>query len=306
MPPTPLNDADPAQRLRGIAIYCMTMMAFACLDTSAKYASRFVPFLEVAWMRFVIHIILALAILRPWRNWGPYQTRRPVLQAVRSLFLVGSTVFNFWALRTLQLDQAVSIGFSGPFLIAALAGPILGEWAGPRRWIAISVGFIGVLVITLPGFGDFKPAIFLSLASTCSYAFYIISTRLLASTESSASMLLFSAVVPALALTPIAAPIAVLPPTPLVMLCMVMTGIFGLAGHWGVILAHKIAPAPVLAPFSYTQILWMILLGYLVFGDIPQPRTLIGTAIIVSSGLYLLYRERVGAPGKPPSVYEEV
>jgi len=305
MLPPPSPDADGANRLRGISIYCLTMLAFAGLDASAKYAGQYVPALQVAWVRFLVHLVLALVILRPWRNLDAYRTGRPLLQLLRSLFLVGSTVFNFWALQSLQLDQTVSIGFSGPFLIAAMAGPVLGEWAGPRRWAAILVGFAGVLVITMPGFGEVKPAILLALTSACSYACYIILTRLLSASESSASMLLFSAAIPALALAPVAAPISIAPPSLLVALCMVMTGVFGLAGHWCVILAHKLAPAPVLAPFMYTQILWMLILGYLVFGDVPAPRTLIGTGIIVASGLYLLYRERRVAPASPPSTLDD-
>lgn len=290
MPPPPLA-ANPAHRLRGIAIYCCTMLAFACLDASAKYAGRALPALEIAWVRFLVHVALALAILRPWRDWTPYRTKRPLLQVLRSFCLVGSTIFNFWALQSLQLDQTVSIGFSGPFLIAALAGPVLGEWAGPHRWASIAIGFVGVLVITMPGFGDVKPAVLLSLAGTVSYAFYILLTRLLSASETSASMLLLSAVVPAIALAPVAAPISEVPPNMIIVFCLFMTGFCGLFGHWCVIAAHKLAPAPVLAPFMYTQIIWMIILGYLVFGDVPSPRTLAGTTIIVASGLYLLYRE---------------
>jgi drug/metabolite transporter (DMT)-like permease len=292
MPPKTQVDAEAAQRLRGIGLYCLTMLAFACLDTCAKYAGRHVPSMEVAWIRFVGHLVLALVLLQPWRNVAAYRTRRFGAQVLRSLFLAGSTVFNFLALRSLQLDQTVSITFSGPFLIAILAGPLLGEWAGARRWVAILIGFAGVLVITLPGFGGFKPAILLSIGSMLSYVSYILSTRLLVATETSTSMLLFSAAVPSLFLAPAALPVAVPPPTLLVAFCMFMTGLLGLVGHWFVIVAHRHAPAPVLAPFSYTQILWMITLGYLVFGDVPEPRTLVGTAIIVGSGLYLLYRER--------------
>lgn len=304
MPPPPLA-ANPAHRLRGIAIYCCTMLAFACLDASAKYAGRYLPALEVAWVRFLVHVALALAILRPWRDWAPYRTNRLFLQVVRSFCLVGSTIFNFWALQSLQLDQTVSIGFSGPFLIAALAGPVLGEWAGPHRWASIAVGFVGVLVITMPGFGDVKPAVLLSLTGTVSYAFYILLTRLLSGTETSASMLLLSAVVPAIALAPVAVPVSVAPPNMIVVFCLFMTGFCGLFGHWCVIAAHKLAPAPVLAPFMYTQIIWMIILGYLVFGDTPSPRTLAGTAIIVASGLYLLYRESRRGPTHVTSTLDD-
>lgn len=302
---SPPAGSPAAHILRGIFIYCFTMLAFAGLDTSAKFAGRYLPSIEVVWIRFLVHVALALLILRPWRDWGPYRTRRPLLQILRSFFLVGSTLFNFAALGSLQLDQTISIGFSAPFLIAALAGPLLGEWAGPRRWIAICVGFVGVLVITAPGTGGFKPAMLLSVGSATSYALYIITTRLLSSTESSASMLLISAAVPAMALVPFAAPVSAPPPTLVVALCLFLTGFCGLFGHWCVILAHKLAPAPVLAPFMYTQIVWALILSSIVFGDLPSLRTLAGTGIIVSSGIYLLYRERRRAPDRPPSTLDD-
>lgn len=305
MSASPPAASAPAQILRGIFIYCFTMLAFAGLDTSAKYAGHFLPPVEVVWVRFLVHVVLALLILRPWRDWSLYRTRRPLLQILRSLFLVGSTLFNFAALQSLQLDQTISIGFSAPFLIAALAGPLLGEWAGPRRWIAIGLGFVGVLVITAPGGAGFKPAMLLSLGSATSYALYILMTRLLSSTETSASMLLISAAVPALVLIPIAAPVSQPPPDLIVALCLFLTGFCGLFGHWCVILAHKLAPAPVLAPFMYTQIIWALILSAVVFGQWPAPRTLAGTGIIVASGIYLLYRERRGAHSVPPSTIDD-
>lgn len=298
------SEADAASRLRGILIYCSSMLVFSSLDTSAKFASKALPALEVTWMRFVVHALLAVVILRPWRNWNLYRTQRPWLQLTRSLVLTASTIFNFMALRELQLDEAAAIGFSGPFMIAGLAGPILGEWAGPRRWGAIVIGFIGVLIITAPGYGSFKPAILLSLSAAFSYAFFILSTRLLTATETMSSMLLYAAAIPAIALTPLALPEAIMPPTIPIAIALCMMGVFGIVAHWCVIRAHTIAPAPVLAPFMYVQMVWAIILGYAVFGDVPAPRTLAGAAVIVASGIYLLYRERVRAPQMPPSTID--
>ncbi|MCX5496866.1 DMT family transporter [Kaistia dalseonensis] len=296
--------AEAAQRLRGILIYCSSMLIFSSLDTSAKFASTALPALEVSWMRFVVHALLAIAILRPWRHWNLYKTKRPVLQIARSLVLAGSTIFNFMALRELQLDETAAIGFSGPFFIAGLAGPFLGEWAGPRRWMAIFIGFIGVLIVTAPGVGTFKPAIFLALSAALSYAFFILSTRLLTATESMQSLLLYAAAIPALALAPLAIPEAIMPPTIPIGVALLMMGVFGILAHWCVIRAHTLAPAPVLAPFMYIQMVWAILLGYLVFGNLPEPRTLVGAGVIVVSGIYLLYREHLRAPDRPPSTID--
>jgi drug/metabolite transporter (DMT)-like permease len=296
MSPSPTADSEAQQRLRGIALYCAAMLMFSCTDACAKFAGQFVPVMEVVWVRFVVHVVLSIAIFRPWRTIELYRTRRPVLQFMRGLFLAGSTLFNFLALHQLQLDQTMSIGFSAPFISAALAGPLLGEWAGPRRWAAIVVGFIGVLVITMPGFGDLKPAVLFSLAAATCNAFYILSTRLLARTDSSAGMLFYSAVVPMLIVSPVAVPQLETPSSLLVVLCLFLTGALAFVGHWFLIRAHQMTAVPVLAPFMYTGLIWMILLGYFAFGDVPEPRTLAGAAIIIASGLYLLYRERVKAP----------
>lgn len=297
-PPLPTADAEATLRLRGIALYSLAMLLFAGTDACAKFAGQFVPVMEVVWLRFLVQVVLAALVFQPWRAIALYKTRRPVMQFLRGMFLAGSTIFNFLAIHELQLDQTMSIGFSAPFITAALAGPLLGEWAGPRRWAAILVGFIGVLVITMPGFGSLKPAIFLSLAAACSNAFYILSTRLLTRTESSAGLLLYSALIPMLVLSPVALPAMAMPPTPVVALCLVLTGALAFIGHWCLVRAHHMTAVPVLAPFMYTGLIWMILLGYLIFGDVPAPRTLVGAGIIIASGLYLLYRERVKAPDR--------
>ncbi|MCX5517637.1 DMT family transporter [Kaistia defluvii] len=300
--PLPTADAEATLRLRGIAMYSLAMFLFAGTDACAKYAGQFVPVMEVVWLRFVVQIVLAVLVFQPWRAIALYKTRRPGMQFLRGMFLAGSTVFNFLAVHELQLDQTMSIGFSAPFITAALAGPLLGEWAGPRRWAAILVGFVGVLVITMPGFGSLKPAMFLSLAAASSNAFYILSTRLLTRTDSSAGLLLYSGLIPALVLSPVAVPMIVAPPTLLVGVCMFLTGALAFAGHWCLVHAHKQTAVPVLAPFMYTGLIWMILLGYLVFNDVPAPRTLVGASIIIASGLYLLYRERVKAPKRQEPV----
>jgi drug/metabolite transporter (DMT)-like permease len=280
-------------RLRGITFYLVALFLFTVLDTSAKYAARSVPAMEVTWVRFVGHAVLALLFLRPWQNLALYRSRRPVLQFLRSVLLFGSTIFNFLALTHLQMAETISIGFGSAFVVAGLAGPVLGEWIGPRRWIAIVVGFLGVIVVTRPGPAGVDPAVFFSVGSLCCNSGYLLLTRLLAPSESAGSMLLFPAIAATVLLAPFAVPIAVLPPNPLVAFALVMTGICGAVGHWFLIEAHRRAPAGVLAPFVYSGLIWMIGLGYLVFDDVPHEFTILGAAIVIGSGLYILYRERV-------------
>jgi drug/metabolite transporter (DMT)-like permease len=204
-----------------------------------------------------------------------------------------SSVFNFLALHYLQLAEAVSIGFAAPLMVTALAGPILGEWAGPRRWAAVIAGFVGVLVILEPTPDHFRVEALFSVGAAISNAGYLLTTRFLAGTTSAAAMLIFGTLISALLLTPVLPPIAVPPPYWTVMAALIVTGAMGALGHYCLIVAHAKAPSIVLAPFAYTQIVWMVVSGYVVFGDWPGPTTLVGGAIVIASGLYILYRESI-------------
>jgi drug/metabolite transporter (DMT)-like permease len=289
-----LPDAgDAAARLRGIGLLCAALIAFALLDSAAKYAMRSLPAIEVVWARFVFHGLSAVLMLRPWRSFRPYRGIRLVAQVVRAVFLFLSTIFNFFALESLRLDQTTTINFASAFVVAALAGPLLGEWIGPRRWAAIAVGFAGVLVVIRPGTSAFEPAMLFSLGSVLANSAYILLTRRLSATDSVESMLLVIGIVPSLMLAPAALPVFVWPPTVLVAAAMIATGICGAVGHLMLIHAYRLAPAPVLAPFTYSQLVWMVGAGYLFFGQTPDGITLLGAAIIIASGLYILYRERV-------------
>jgi len=160
-----------------------------------------------------------------------------------------------------------------------------------RRWAAIAVGFLGILVVTRPGIGSFHPAALPTLTGALFYALYAIMTRILARTDSAQTTLFYSNIVGALLL---ALPLPLVwraPGDMLVIAVMVATGAVASFGHYLLIAAHRLAPAAVLSPFIYTEILLVIVLGFLVFGDLPKPWTLAGAAIVIASGLYLLHRE---------------
>jgi len=290
---TARSPAEQAARLRGIALMCVAMLLFSILDAAAKYVSKYMPSLEVVWARYAVSLVFSVIVLRPWANLADYAVKRPYVQALRGLFLLGSTAFNFVALRYLQLAETAAIAFATPFLIVGLAGPVLGEWAGPRRWAAAIIGFIGVLIVVQPGPETFQPAALLSLAAAGCYSGYNLTTRLLSRTESPAGMLIYPAALATALLTPPLPFVGVPPPDWLVAGLMLLTGAAGGLGHWCLIAGHRMAPASLLAPFQYTQILWMPALGFLVFADVPTASTAIGATIIVASGLYILFRERV-------------
>jgi drug/metabolite transporter (DMT)-like permease len=282
------------RRLVGIALMCGAILSFSFLDATAKWLNQTLDPMLTVWVRYVGSIVFVSLFVNPWTTPGVTRTRRPWLQAGRSLLLLASTALNFIALQYLQLTETVSILFATPLLVALLAGPLLGEWAGPRRLAAIGVGFIGILIVTRPGFG-LHPAALLSLTGAVCYALYSVATRVLAGYDSSATTMFYSGLAGVLLVTPIVPWVWSTPDSGLVWMMMIVVGACGAFGHWLLILAHARAPAPVLSPFIYTQIVWMIVLGFLLFGDLPDGWTLAGSAIVIASGLYLLYRERVRA-----------
>ena len=286
--------------LRGILLIIAAFCTFSLLDTTAKYLVQTSPTGQVVWARYVGHVVFASILLLPRHGRGLLQSQRPSLQIVRSLFLFGATCANFAALQFLQLAETSSIMFSTPFMVAMLAVPLLGEHIGPRRLGAIFVGFIGVLIVVRPGLGLMHWAAGLSVLSAFFGACYQIATRKLAGVDRAVTTTFYTALIGAIAISPLMPFIWQTPDVKgaVLMLCL---GALGGFGHWLLILAHRLAPAPILAPFNYIQLLPMILLGYIVFGDFPDHWTLIGAGVVLSSGLYLLYRERVMKPGKPPS-----
>jgi drug/metabolite transporter (DMT)-like permease len=280
-------------RMTGIGLMCCTVISFACLDAIAKYLGGYMDTLQVVWARYTSGFLLTLMVSNPISQPGLMRTRRPVLQVIRALFLVGSTAANFLAFRHLQLDQALSILFSTPFLVAILAGPFLGEWIGWRRWLAILVGFAGVLLVTRPAAGGVHWAALYSVASAVFYSLYIVATRVLTATDRTETMLFYTNLVGALAMLPVLPFVWSIPDRPWHIFLLVVFGAFGSFGHYLLIAAHRLAPASSLAPFMYTQLVWAIFLGYMIFGDVPNSWTLAGAGIVVASGLYLLHRERV-------------
>jgi drug/metabolite transporter (DMT)-like permease len=281
------------QRLTGIALMCAAVALFACLDTTAKYLNTQMNSLEIAWARYTSAFVLTFIISNPMTHAGLARTTRPVLQIVRALLLVGATIGNFLALRWMQLDEVLSIIFTFPFVVAIASGPMLGEWIGWRRWSAIAFGFGGVLLITRPGLGGMHPAAGFSLAATICYGLYAVITRIVSRTDSNQTSLFYANFIGALVMLPVIPFIWQTPSNWAIALMLLGTGALGSAGHFCLIAGHKLTPASVLSPFIYTQLIWVVILGFLVFDHVPTAWTMAGAAMVISSGLYLLYRERV-------------
>lgn len=287
--------ADSARnRLIGIGLVSSTFLFFALLDTGAKWLVRTLPVVEVVWLRFASHVIFAAVLLAPRHGLSLVRTHRPGLQLIRSLFMPVMTALNFWALQYLQLAETGAIQFTVPILIAVMSGPLLGERLDAGRWAAIAVGFIGILVILRPGTEGFHPALLLALVNAVLYALFNLMTRKLAAYDPPEATQFLSALGAVILMAPFAFAAWQTPATALEWAVACLIGVAGGLGHYFLAVAHRFAPASVLGPFLYQQIVWMVVFGYLVFGDVPAGAVVLGAAIVISSGLYLLYRERRG------------
>jgi drug/metabolite transporter (DMT)-like permease len=289
------STASYTSNTKGIALVCLAVAMFACMDAIAKYLTATLPVLEVVWARYMSNLVLILIVFGPTMGRRLVRTRRPAIQLGRGLLLPVATLSFIAALKFMPLAEASALNFVSPLFVTLLSVPILKERVGPRRWAAVCVGFIGALVIVRPGGGLMQWAALLPLVTAASYSIYQILTRLVSRDEHPVTSL-FHAIALGTIITTLALPwVWQTPPTAFVALLLGLTGLFGGIGHLALIKAFDLAPASVLAPLGYTQVIWTMALGYAVFGDFPDAMSLLGIAIIVGSGIYILWREKAAA-----------
>jgi drug/metabolite transporter (DMT)-like permease len=234
---------------------------------------------------------VALAFL-PRRGWRLFAAKRPAIQVARSFLLLGATALFISAIGRVPLATASAIGFTSPLIVTALSMPLLGETVGPRRWTAVLVGFIGVLIIIRPGAGLADPAILLLLGQSTCYALYQIATRRGGAHDSAETGIVYAALVGTIT-TSLAVPFVFEAPRS-VMDCALLAGLglFGGFGHYLVTRAFQLAPAAVISPLGYVELIGTTILGYVVFQNLPDLWTWIGAGIVVASGIYIAMRER--------------
>jgi drug/metabolite transporter (DMT)-like permease len=237
-------------------------------------------------------VLFAGIVLFPMRGVALVKTHHLRWHVVRALMFMAMTGINFWALQYLQLTVTSSIFFSVPLMIALASAPLLGEKLDAGRWIAILAGFAGVLVIVWPGSAEFHPAMLASVVNAVLYAVFMMMTRRLAAYDSPETIQYLPAVGAAIGLAPFALAAWESPSGWLEWTVACLLGVLGGLGHYLLALAHRYAPASVIAPFLYQQVIYMALFGYFVFGDVPGAAVWVGAAIVIASGLYLFYRER--------------
>lgn len=285
-------------------LYMMCMvLCFAVLETTAKYLAGHYPVPQVVWARYTVHMVLMLMLLGRRMGLGLIRTPNPLSQLLRASLLLGSTLCNFGALSVLPLAEVKAISFVCPLLVALFAVWLLKETLSRDRWMAIFAGFAGTLFIVRPGTAMLSPATALALGSALCYSLYQIMTRRLSDDENPLVTLFYTSLVGFVAMSlfaPLVSRPVSMPHVPLFLLL----GCMGAFGHYLLIRAMELQPASTLSPFGYTQLVWVTLLGLLVFGHVPDLHAVTGMLIIVGSGLYVAWGHKYARREEPESAIE--
>jgi len=272
------------------------------MDAIAKLLSARYPVLQLVWARFFFHFVL-IAPIALWRH-GPtsFVTEKPALQVGRGLFLLAATACFFTAIKFIPLTDAIALIFFDAVIVLVLAALFMRERVALSQWVAAALGLIGVLMVVRPGFETFHWASLLALVAAVFFALYLLSTRLLTgkalplvtlSYQSVGGFVLMSAVMP----------FVWVEPTPIDLVLMAAIGLSGAAGHLLLIRAFEFADVSLLAPYLYTEIIMQAVLGYWLFGDIPDTWAWLGITLIIAVGIFLsvVARQTAGS-SYPPAV----
>ena len=270
-------------------------MAWAILpfmDTIAKYLSAELSFFQITWARYFFTVSFTLPVMFFFFRKNLTRTTQPKLQFLRGLTLFFANVLFFYSISVISMAKALTLAFVAPLITTALSPIFLGEKVGLRRWSAVIIGFIGSLIVIRPGIIEFNLASIAALGTGFFYGIYLIITRKLHSSDSPLLTLLLTGVVGAV-LGSFLVPVVWINPTFNQWSLLALMGIFACLGHLFLILSLKYADASKLAPFGYFEIVTNVMLGYYFFGDFPHYWAWIGLSIIVCSGVYISFREKL-------------
>jgi drug/metabolite transporter (DMT)-like permease len=283
----------PADNLPRAVLYMLLVaVLIPLLNASAKYLAARYPILEITWARYAGHFVYMILVFAPRFGTGLLMASQPVLQLVRSTLLCISTLIFITALAYVPLTTATAVGFTGPFIVTALAPFLLGEKVGWVRWLSVVVGFVGALIILRPGSESANPAGFLVLGSAVTSALYQIMSRKLAAHDRAETSITYIALA-GFVLTTVPLSFVWVTPTSLVdVVLFIALGVFGGFGHYFLVRAFEIAPAPFVSPFNYLGLIGAAILSVVVFGQFPDVYVWIGAAIIAGSGLFMLVWEQ--------------
>ncbi len=295
---------DHAIHLRGMLVCLTALLLFACQDAFTKVLARDYPVSQFLLVRFWAFAAFA-TVFAAMRGGlvSALRSRRPMLQLVRCAVAVLEIGMFAYALRFLGLAEIHAIVATFPLIATALAGPVLGETIGWRRRLAVLFGFAGALIIIRPGAGVFHGAAFIALAAAAMFAAYNLMTRLVSRTDRFETSLLYLAWVGAVGTTPFGLAGWREPDAQAWVLMGLLAG-SGIVGHLLFIKALELTPASLLQPLNYSLLVWATIIGFVVFGELPDAWTATGAAVIAGSGLYAMFRERArkGTDAAPTSM----
>jgi len=291
---TALTDTRPDQRdtMRGIASMLLCVLIFGVMDALVKLAAEHHPTGQIIFFRNLFAFVPLFFFIRRAGGLAVLRTRYVTQHVVRSITGASSMALTFLAFALMPLADAVAIGLSAPIFLTALSVPLLSEKVGWRRWSAVGVGFVGILVITRPGSGVFGLLALLPLGSAVLYAVAMIQIRKVATREPAATMAFYFTLCAAL-LGAASLPWQWVTPSPLMLACLISIGILGGLAQMALTEAYRLAPVSVVAPFEYSALLVAAVLGFAIWGQIPDLFVWLGAGIVVASGLYILHRETI-------------
>lgn len=291
---SPAAHPHPVHSLRGVALFVLGVFLFACMDTTIKYLASIWAVPVVIAVRYVVHCLLMVVLLAPRRGRELLTTQRTGLVLVRAACLAGASLLFGSALQRMPVAEATAFLFVAPLIVVVVGGFGLRERVGALGWAATVAGFAGILLIARPGGGLDPVGVALALGTACLAATYGLLSRVLARTESTLAMLFYSALVGAVVFG-LPAPLFWDGPTPTALqaVLFVSIGVWGGVGHFLFTAAHRDAPASTLAPLAYAQLVFAALLGWLVFGDVPDAVGLLGMGIVTAAGIAVALRQRL-------------
>jgi drug/metabolite transporter (DMT)-like permease len=284
----------------GVGIACAVIgIAFMALfDAMAKFLGEGYGVVQLVFFRNFFGLLFVLLLVARSGGLGSLRSRHPVLHGFRAAFALGATFTFFIGLQFMPLAEAFALTFTGPIFITVLSIPVLGETVGPRRWTAVLVGFVGVVIMLRPGSEALRVEALLPLTAALCYAFIMLLSRKLSRRESVGAVMFWTAVVGTL-VSGAALPFDWLAPTPRDWALFILLGLLGSLTMWFMTLAYRHAPAAVVAPFDYTILLWGLMLGWVIWHELPDPEIWPGAAILIGCGLYITHRETRVARKKP-------
>ena len=278
--------------MRGPILNLSAWLILPIMDAIAKYLSYSLPILQITWFRFFFSAVITGIFIYLFSRKSLVRSKNIKSQVLRGILLLTSSLLFFYAISVISLAKALTLAFICPLIVTALSPYFLKERVGRRRWTAVIVGFIGVLLVIRPGIVEFNWASLASLGTGLCYAIYLIVTRSLKDTDNGLLTLLFTSIVGTIVLS-LYLPFVWINPSLNQLLLAVNMGFIAALAHGLIIISYNFSDASKLAPLGYFEIIPNIIIGYIWFSDLPDKYTILGLLVIIFSGIYVFRRERI-------------